>query len=53
LYDREIKVIFIERLRDELKFETSEALKKQMQADLEICLAKINKLENKTEVCFK
>ncbi|HOG74969.1 MAG: bifunctional riboflavin kinase/FAD synthetase [Candidatus Marinimicrobia bacterium] len=53
LYHREIKVIFIERLRDELKFETSEALKKQMQADLEICLAKINKLENKTEVCFK
>ncbi|HPC36189.1 MAG TPA: bifunctional riboflavin kinase/FAD synthetase [Candidatus Marinimicrobia bacterium] len=53
LYNREIKVIFIERLRDELKFETSEALKKQMQADLEICLAKINKIENETEVCFK
>lgn len=53
LYGREIKVSILERLRDELKFETVAALEKQMQADLKLSLEKIRKIENETEVCFK
>jgi len=53
LYGREIKVAMVERLRDEIKFETAAALEQQMQADLKICTLKINKIENETEVCFK
>lgn len=53
LYGREIKVAMLERLRDEIKFETAAALEKQMQADLRMCTEKMNKIENETEVCFK
>jgi len=53
LYGRVLKVAMLERLRDELKFETAGALNKQMQSDLKLCLEKINKIENETEVCIK
>lgn len=53
LYGMEIKVALLERLRDEIKFETVTALKQQMQADLKLCKEKISKIENETEVCFK
>ncbi len=53
LYGQKIRVTFLERLRDEKKFETVAALKRQMQADLKMCKEKINKIENETEVCFK
>ncbi|MDD5061952.1 MAG: riboflavin kinase, partial [Candidatus Marinimicrobia bacterium] len=53
LYGREIRVAMLERLRDELKFETTAALEEQMQADLKLCIGKISKKENETEVYCK
>lgn len=37
LYDKKITVRFLERVRDEVKFETIEALKRQMAKDLTVC----------------
>ncbi len=53
LYGVEIKVAMLERLRDEIKFETVAALEEAMQADLKLSKEKISKIENETEVCFK
>jgi riboflavin kinase/FMN adenylyltransferase len=34
LYDQEVKLEFVERLRDELKFSSVEALLEQIRADI-------------------
>jgi riboflavin kinase/FMN adenylyltransferase len=41
LYGAVVEIDFLERLRDELKFETVESLKHQMINDEKVCLEKI------------
>ncbi|MFH1212584.1 MAG: bifunctional riboflavin kinase/FAD synthetase [Candidatus Neomarinimicrobiota bacterium] len=53
LYGQEIRVTMLERLRDEMKFDSAAELTVQMHADLTLCLEKIKIIENETEVCFK
>lgn len=45
LYDRQLSVSFVKRLREERKFESEKALMKQLEKDREECL-KIEKLKN-------
>jgi riboflavin kinase/FMN adenylyltransferase len=42
LYDQSIEVLFLERIRDEKKFPTLEALKKQLSLDKAWCLERID-----------
>ena len=37
LYGKEVKIEFIEKIRDEVKFDTVEDLKKQLAIDVELC----------------
>jgi riboflavin kinase/FMN adenylyltransferase len=41
LYGCKIEIQFLERIRDEIKFETAEMLRKQMLIDKKVCLEKI------------
>ncbi len=49
LYGAEIEVDFLERLRDEIKFDTIEELKNQMILDEKECLKKIKNKTNEKE----
>ena len=42
LYGDKIKVEFIKRIREEIKFESLESLKFQLQKDKEMCLGILN-----------
>jgi len=50
IYGQQLRVRFVERMRDELKFENSEALKNQLHSDKEHALGLLNKLNGKNGV---
>jgi riboflavin kinase/FMN adenylyltransferase len=45
LYDRKIRVEFLERIRDEKKFADAEYLKQQLQQDRQICMQLLAKYQ--------
>jgi len=47
LYGEELEIQFIERVREDRKFESTEALKEQIQLDEKYCRDKIFKVKNK------
>ena len=38
LYGQELEFLFVDRIRDEKKFESKEELEKQIKKDIELCL---------------
>lgn len=47
LYDQEIQIEFLQRLRDEIKFKSVDELKKQLILDKVTCIRRINEMEDK------